>query len=79
MSKSAIQAESELNEIQWDKIKKAVGEKCACFVLITCTHPGKDGKMEVAMNFEGDETLAAFLVDSAGEVFDERIKKRESK
>lgn len=79
MSKSPIQAESEPNEIQWDKIKKAVGDKCACFVLITCTQPSEDGKMEVAMNYEGDETLASFLVDNASQVFDERMQQRESK
>jgi hypothetical protein len=78
MGKNLFKAE-QLNEIQLEQIKKAVGEKCACFVLITCTHPAKDGKMEVAMNYEGDEILAAFLVDNASQVFDERIQHRESK
>ena len=61
-----------------EKIKKALSAKCACYVLITCTEPSADGKMEVAMNFEGDEDLAAFLVENAGQVFDKRVARRES-
>ncbi len=65
--------------IQLDKIKNAVGGNCACFVLITCTQPATDGKMEVEMHYEGEESLAAFLVENAGQVFDDRINQRESK
>lgn len=61
------------------EIKKALGSKCACYVLITCTEPGADGKMEVEMNYDGDETLAAFLVENAVQVFDDRFSHRESK
>ena len=43
------------------KIKKARGN-CACYVLITCSKPEESGKMDVEMEFEGDEDLAAFLV-----------------
>jgi len=61
------------------KLKESLGSKWACCVLITCTEPAKDGKMEVEMNFEGDETLAAFLVENASQVFEERSFLRESK
>lgn len=61
------------------EIKKALGETCACYVLITCTEPNADGKLEVEMNYEGDESLAAFLVENASQVFDDRINRRESK
>ena len=67
------------NEVALGKIKKALGDKCACFVLITCTQPSSDGKMQVEMNYDGDESLAAFLVDNASQVFDEQINRRESK
>lgn len=60
-------------------IKKALGEKCACYVLITCTEPSADGKMEVEMNYEGDECLAAYLVENATQVFEDRFSRRESK
>jgi hypothetical protein len=61
------------------EIKKALGSKCACYVLITCTEPGADGKMEVEMNYDGDMDLAAFLVENASQVFDDRFNRRESK
>jgi hypothetical protein len=35
--------------------------------------------MDVEMSYEGDETLAAFLVDNASQVFDEKRFARESK
>jgi hypothetical protein len=60
------------------EIKKVLGEKCACYVLITCSEPGADGKMNVQMNYEGDEGLAAFLVDNAGQVFNQQRHQRES-
>lgn len=62
-----------------EKIRRAVKDNCACYVLITCTEPNEEGKMEVEMDFEGDETLAAFLVDNAAGVFEERFNCRESK
>lgn len=74
-----IKVEEKTNEIVLNKIKKVLGDKCACFVLITCTEPSNDGKMEVEMNYEGDESLAAFLVENATQVFDERLNQRESK
>lgn len=61
------------------KLKESFGSKWACCVLITCSEPEKNGKMEVEMNFEGDETLAAFLVENAAQVFEERCSIRESK
>lgn len=62
-----------------EQIKKTVKDDCACYVLITCTTPNADGKMEVEMDYEGDENLAAFLVDNAVQVFDDRFQCRESK
>jgi hypothetical protein len=80
MSESISKTDSNANQILLNKIKGAVGKKCACFVLITCTEPASDGKMEVELHFEGDETLAAFLVDNASQVFqDTQQQSRESK
>lgn len=60
-------------------IKKALGDNCACYVLITCSEPNSSGNMEVELNYEGDESLAAFLVENASQVFDNRGNRRESK
>ena len=62
-----------------DKVKEHLGEKWSCCVLITCTKPQKNGKMEVEMSFDGDEDLAAFLVENASQVFEERGFLRESR
>lgn len=62
-----------------NEIKKALNSKCACYVLITCSEPSADGNMDVEMKYEGDESLAAFLVENAGQVFDDRRNRRESK
>lgn len=56
-----------------ERIRKILGPKCACYVLITCTEPSEKGNMEVELHFEGDEKLAAFLVENASQVFDEQI------
>ncbi|HSX10762.1 MAG TPA: hypothetical protein VLF94_03480 [Chlamydiales bacterium] len=61
------------------EIKRFLGDNCACYVLITCSEPSPDGNMDVEMKYEGDETLAAFLVENAGQVFDDRKNRRESK
>ena len=57
-------------------IKRALERDTACYVLITCSEPNADGKMEVELNYEGDETLAAFLVENAAQVFDSRSVQR---
>ena len=37
----------------------------ACKILITCDQPAPDGKMSVEMSYEGDPTLAAYLLERA--------------
>ena len=46
-------------------VKKTLGNKHACYVLITCEHPAPDGKMEVALTYQGDAALAAYLLEGA--------------
>ncbi len=66
-------------ELSLEKIKQSLKNQHACFVLITCSEPTLEGKMDVEMSYEGDETLASFLVDNASQVFDEKLSRRESK
>ncbi len=47
--------------------KKLLEEQHACYVLITCGHPTDDGKMEVELTYDGDPTLAAYLLQNAQE------------
>lgn len=79
MSKKLVKIDKQLQESGMDQMKSMLKEKYACYVLITCSEPGNDGKMEVEMNFEGDEDLAALLVDNASQVFDAKAPRRESK
>ncbi|MBI5273098.1 MAG: hypothetical protein HY861_03860 [Chlamydiia bacterium] len=60
------------------RMKKALGGKYTCYVLIACSTPAENGNMDVEMHFEGDETLAAFLVENASQAFEERQGLQES-
>jgi hypothetical protein len=55
------------------RVNKMLGEENAAYVLITCGKPTSDGKMQVEMSYEGDATLAAYLLESAQDVIDEDI------
>ena len=77
MGKAQIQTAE--NELLLNHIKKTLGDKCACFVLITCTEPSAKGNMQVEMNYEGEESLAAFLVENAAQVFEQQMVQKESK
>lgn len=80
MSKRIVSIESkQKKEAALELLKKNLSKDYACFVLISCTNPDAKGKMEVEMDFEGEETLAAFLVENAAQVFAERDISRESK
>lgn len=46
-------------------LKDELAKKHACYVLITCDPPSCDGKMEVKMSYEGDATLAAYILHGA--------------
>lgn len=48
-----------------DELREILAERNACFVLITCGEPTEDGKMQVEMIYEGDASLAAYLIESA--------------
>lgn len=45
-------------------------KKNACTILISCNEPTEDGQMHVEMTCEGDEVLAAYLLESAQNILD---------
>ncbi len=65
MGKAVVKLENDL-----DRVKQMLSENTECYVLITCTAPADDGKMGVEMSYEGDEVLAAYLIDNAQQVFE---------
>jgi hypothetical protein len=54
---------------KWNKlhmqVHKTLTNKNACYILITCGRPSDEGKMEVEMTYEGEPSLAAYLIESA--------------
>lgn len=82
MSKAIVRVnEKDLNahEVALLRAKKELGEKCVCCILISCSETANDREMQVEMHFDGDESLAAFLLESANQVFDKKFSERESK
>ncbi|MDR3624321.1 MAG: hypothetical protein P4L16_04180 [Chlamydiales bacterium] len=56
------------------KLKKLlIKKRNACYILITCTEPSDDGKMQVELTYEGDKGLAAYLIDNAQSFFEQDI------
>ena len=53
-------------------LKDALAKKHVCYVLITCGAPSEDGNMQVEMSYEGDATLAAYLLQGAQSFIDEQ-------
>jgi len=53
-------------------LKDTLAKKHVCYVLITCDAPSDDGKMQVEMTYEGDATLAAYLLQGAQGFIDEQ-------
>lgn len=45
--------------------KRKKKKNIICYVLITCGEAKKDGTMDVDMRFEGDRSLADYLIKSA--------------
>ena len=67
-----------VHENNLSRMKKKLKNQCSCYVLITCSAPSSDGKMDVEMDFDGDEDLAALLVDNAAQAFNARTLRKES-
>ena len=55
-----------------EELTDKLTEDYACYVLITCDHPLQDGQMNVKMSYEGDPTLAAYLLQGAQTFLEEQ-------
>lgn len=44
---------------------EALGKSNSCYVLITCGDLTEDGQMQVEMTYQGDPTLASYLLQGA--------------
>jgi hypothetical protein len=52
---------------------KKIDTDLACYVLLTCSHPSPEGQMQVNMTYEGDATLAAYLLEGAQSFIDQKL------
>ena len=52
------------------EIKDKLARNHACYILITCDSPVKDGRMQVEMSYEGDPVLASYLLQGAQNILD---------
>ena len=53
-------------------LRDNLSKKHLCYVLITCDVPSPDGEMNVEMSYEGDATLASYLLQGAQSFIDEQ-------
>jgi hypothetical protein len=48
-----------------ENLESELSKQHACYVLITCDHPDKEGQMKINMSYQGDQALASYLVEGA--------------
>jgi hypothetical protein len=70
MTKVSLHSTKEQKEFSLESIKKFLSENHAAYVLITCSEPSQEGNMDVEMSYEGDESLTAYLLESARHILD---------
>ncbi|MBN2479791.1 MAG: hypothetical protein JXA94_06150 [Parachlamydiales bacterium] len=68
-----ITKRKELKKYSKDKIKKHLKKGNKSYVLITCSYPNEKGKMQVEMDYSGDEDLASYLIESAQNIFQGQV------
>lgn len=61
-----------MKPVKQKRLRNTLSKKHACYVLITCDEPTDDGNMQVQMTYEGDVALAAYLLQGAQSIMDER-------
>lgn len=65
MAIDLLESSKDGQHLTMEEVRHALAKDHACYVLITCGVPSKEGKMQVQMNFDGDPVLAAYLIESA--------------
>jgi hypothetical protein len=58
-------------------LQEVLDKDPSCYVLITCGQPTEDGQMQVEMTYQGDTTLAAYLLQGAQLFIDQEDNKEE--
>jgi hypothetical protein len=66
-----------MNKRSRKHLQEALDKNPSCYVLITCGQPSEDGQMQVEMTYQGDATLASYLLQGA-QVFIDQEEDHES-
>jgi hypothetical protein len=53
-------------------LKDTLAKNHLCYVLITCDKPSIDGELKVEMTYEGDVSLASYLLHGAQDFIDDQ-------
>jgi hypothetical protein len=54
-----------MNKKSRKHLQEALDKDPSCYVLITCGQPSPDGNMQVEMTYQGDTSLASYLIQGA--------------
>jgi len=60
-----------MNKKSRQHLQQALDKNPSCYVLITCGEPTEDGQMQVEMTYQGDATLASYLLQGAQSYIDD--------
>lgn len=61
-----------MKQSRQELIQEMLSREHPCYVLITCDTPSGDGNMNVEMCYEGDPTLASYLIHGAQSIIDQQ-------
>lgn len=54
-----------MNKTSHKHVQRVLERNPCCYILIACGHPSEDGHIDVEMTYQGDASLAAYLLQSA--------------
>ncbi len=66
-----IENKESKDHLALSKLLTFLSKNNECYVLIRCGKPSALGKMQVEMTYEGDPTLASYLIESASNIIEE--------
>lgn len=64
-----------MNKRSRKHLQEVLDKDPSCYVLITCGQPSEDGRMQVEMTYQGDATLASYLIQGAQLYIDQEEEK----
>ena len=60
-----------------EQLQEVLDKNHSCYVLVTCGEPSEDGKMQVEMTYQGDPSLAAYLLEDAQSLIHQEVSQED--